>query len=251
MRRARKLLLCCAALLVARTSRADGPLPPNAGDPIRTSDYSVDLFQGPVLSTARVTALGGAYTAIAEGAEGIPFNPASASLRTPSSTMRVDWDLSGGITLPSSISGTDFDNNGSSGFQASKDFFFATLGGYVQLEHLSFGAMISLQNYGLSQGSLFRPFVPGGTESAAPAQATDAVTIRFYKIDPVVSYGFLDGQLHVGGGVRAVYLQLAGEIVDVTGGTGGGTANVQGEKDLFTNYAFGAYGAQRLSLIHI
>ena len=61
-------------------ARAGGPLGPQ-GSRIQTSGYTVDLFQGPVLATTRITALGGAYTAIAEGTEGIPFNPAAASFR--------------------------------------------------------------------------------------------------------------------------------------------------------------------------
>ncbi len=239
MRRAAGILGLCACL-TPRSAIAAGPLPANRGDPIRTSDYSVDLFQGPILATTRITALGGAYTALAEGSEGIPFNPASASLRMPYSTTNVDWDLSGGITLPTSVSGTDFDNNGDRSFQRQQNFFFGTLGGYIQYGHVALGAMVSLQNYGLSQSPILRiaqPADPSG--GAVPDKATDQVDIRFFKVDPVVSYGFLDDQLHVGGGLRVVYFQIAGDLSNVNPDgsitDGGGSPT-----DLFTNYAVGA-----------
>lgn len=239
MRRAARLLVLCAAL-APRAARADGPLPPNRGDPIRTSDYSVDLFQGPVLATTRITALAGAYTALAEGSEGIPFNPAAASVRMPYSTTNVDWDISGGLTLPTSVKGTDFDNNGTSGFTRQQDFLFGTLGGYIQVDHLALGIMVSAQTYGVAQSPILRIAQEADPTSGQPApdKGTDAVDVRFFKIDPVVSYGFLDDQLHVGGGLRVVYLQLAGDLSSVNAdGTLGGNAQ---PTDLFTNYAFGA-----------
>ena len=44
--------------------------------------------------------MGGAYSGLAEGAEGIPFNAAAASQRNPYSTTRTDYDINGGITFP-------------------------------------------------------------------------------------------------------------------------------------------------------
>src|SRR6476661_7927210 len=70
-----------AIALPPGVAHAGGPLGPN-GAPITTSDYTLDLFQGPVLASSRVTAMGGAYSGLAEGAEGIPFNAAAASQRS-------------------------------------------------------------------------------------------------------------------------------------------------------------------------
>lgn len=238
MRRVASLLLVFA-FASPRAAMAAGPLPSTPGDPIRTSDYSVDLFQGPVLASSRVTALSGAYSAIAEGSEGIPFNPAAASLRMPYSTTNVDWDISGGFTLPTSVSGTDFDNNGDSTFQKQQNFFFGTLGGYIQVEHLALGAMLSLQSYALGQDPVLRLAQPPDPSGAPTAEkATDQINLRFFKIDPVVSYGFLDDQLHVGGGLRVVYVQLNADLASVMPDgsiAGDGTAT-----DLFRSYAVGA-----------
>lgn len=244
------LLLCAGILATTRDARADGPLPANRGDPIRTSDYSVDLFQGPTLASARVTAMGGAYVGLAEGAEGIPFNPAAASWRFPQSTTKVDWDITGGFTLPTSVRGTDFDNNGSSSFGRANgidDFFFGTLGGYIQYGHVGLGMMVSAQQYSLGLSPTLRlaqpqPPPPG---SPVPDQGTNAINVWFYKLDPVISYGFLDDQLHVGVGARAIILQVASDLASVVTDPSNNVTGFQGDSkstNLYTSYAFGAQG---------
>ena len=190
-----KLSALVAACLVfsCRQASAGGPLGPQ-GSRLGTSDYSVDLFQGPVLATTRITALAGAYTAIAEDTEGIPFNPAAASLRSPTSTTRDDYDLTAGLTLPASVTGTDFDNNGRVGFAYDK-FFWLSFGGLVQHDQLGFGLVASFQNYELGVPGPPVP-LPNSNEVIA------GVTARLVRLDPVVSYGFLGGKLHLGAGAR-------------------------------------------------
>jgi hypothetical protein len=216
------LSLCLAGLgLEPRAARAGGPLGPQ-GAPIRTSDYSLDLFQGPTLASARVTAMGGAYSALAEGAEAIPFNAASASQRDPYSTLRTDFEVNGGVTFPGSLPGsltrTDFDNNGHVGF-GYDNFVFATLGGLLQHDAWGFGANISLQNYSLGAPPEFGLTGLSGVKN---------LTVRIFKIDAVTSYGFLDEQLHIGGGIRGAIFNA----VDATGL----------ERLLFGTYGFGAQG---------
>jgi hypothetical protein len=215
-----------AATLTTCFARAGGPLGSD-GERIQTSDYAVDLFQGPVLASTRITALGGAFTAIAEGPDGIPFNPAAASLRAPYSTTRDDYDLTASITLPASVEGTDFDNDGKVGF-AYDDFIWLTAGGIVQSRHVGFGLIGSFQNYELGS--------PGGS---VPLPDTDetirAVRIRVLRLDPVVSYGFLDGQLHVGTGLRFAAFYGVG----VTGHT---EKPVENERLLMNANALGAQG---------
>jgi hypothetical protein len=192
-RKACVLIAAGLVLLCGGEAKAGGPLGPQ-GSRIQTSQYSVDLFQGPVLATTRITALGGAYTAIAEGTEGIPFNPASASQRPPYSTTRDDFDLTAGLTLPASVTGTDFDNNGKVGFTYDK-FFWLTFGGLLQHDKLGFGVVAAFQNYELGVPGTPVP-LPNSNEVIA------SVTARLLRLDPVVSYGFLDDQLHLGAGVR-------------------------------------------------
>lgn len=183
-------LFAGAAIAWAPSAHAGGPLGPR-GSQLQTSDYTLDLFQGPVLASSRVTAMGGAYSGLAEGAEGIPFNAAAASQRNPYSTTTTDYELNGSLTFPGSVSNTDFDNNGHVGF-GYDNFVFATVGGFLQHDDFGVGGNVSLQNYSL------------GTPRQFDLESTDvkSLTVRIFKVDAVASYGFFGGQLHLGGGVR-------------------------------------------------
>lgn len=203
------------------SASAGGPLGA-PGTRIGTSNYAVDLFQGPVLATTRITGMGGAYTAIAENTDGIPFNPAAASLRSPYSTTKVDYDLTAGLTLPGSVKGTDFDNNGKVGF-TYQSFYFLTFGGILQYGHAGFGVIGSFQNYELG--------VPGTPISLPGTNETvKNLRIRIVRVDPVMSYGFLDDQLHVGAGLR------------IAGFYGIGETSATTEVSLIESYALGAQG---------
>jgi hypothetical protein len=215
-RKARVLAAGLFVFVAPRLSSASEPLGAQ-GAPIQTSDYTLDLFQGPVLASSRVTAMGGAYSALAEGAEGIPFNAAAASQRYPYSTTRTDWELTGSLTFPASVASTDFDNNGRSGFKY-RNFVFGTVGGLIQHGHWGFGSMVSLQNYSI------------GAPRSLGLDASDVndLTVRIFKVDAVASYGFLDDQLHIGGGIRGAVFNA----VDTS----------TGERLLFGTYGIGAQG---------
>jgi hypothetical protein len=178
---------------VARTARGGGPLG-DEGTRIATSAYAVDLFQGPVLAASRIIGLGGAYTAVAEGTEGIQWNPAATSLRPPYSTTRDDYDLTAGITLPSSVGSTDFDNNGQVGFAYDR-FVWLNFGGILQHGPLGFGVIASFQNYRLG--------TPGDAVALPNSEEViEEVIVRLLRVDPVIAYELFDGRLHVGGGAR-------------------------------------------------
>ncbi|HEY8075338.1 MAG TPA: hypothetical protein VIF62_14540, partial [Labilithrix sp.] len=81
----RARLIAGLLVLWSRDALADGPLGAQ-GTPIKTSKYTFDVFQGPILASSRVTAMAGAYTAIADGTEGITFNAAAPAVRPAYST---------------------------------------------------------------------------------------------------------------------------------------------------------------------
>lgn len=175
------------------SARGAGPLGPQ-GTPITTSRYGIDLHQGPVLGSARVTGLSGAVTAAGDGADAIPWNPAAVALRAPYSTTRADWELTGGLTLPSYVRNTDFDNNGKVGFTYD-NFIWLMVGGLIQYDKAAFGVIVSFQNYALGAPSETVVLPDTG-------EALKSVLIRLLRIEPVVGYAFLDEQLHVGLGLR-------------------------------------------------
>lgn len=216
------------------SARAQSKLGP-AGSPITTSNYGVDLYQGPVLATARITGLAGAYVAIAEGTEGIAFNPAAVSLRPVYSTTYVDYDLTAGATLPSSVIGTDFDNDGRKGFHYEK-FIWGSLGGTLQIGKLGIGAVLAAQQYELGSPSGGSSVLPGGTE------AVDGLIVRILRFDAVASYGFFDEQLHLGAGLRLAALYGIGNGRAIVPSNDGSVTlgDKLGERMLFATQGIGA-----------
>jgi hypothetical protein len=189
--------LCGATLSVMAVSvsaaRASGPLGP-AGSPITTSAYNVDLFQGPVLASARITGLAGAYVPLAESADGNPFNPASPAIRLPYSTLPTDYDLTGSFTLPASIAGTDFYNSGTKRFTYN-DFVFLSGGANLQHAHWGLGATLNFQIYNLGDANL--PMFSNLRLSLVTGHLLGG-------------YGFFGDQLYAGIGVRLVALSADG-----------------------------------------
>ena len=223
-----------AVVLLTSSVRAQSRLGP-AGAPITTSNYAVDLFQGPVLATARITGIAGAYVAIGEGTEGIAFNPASASHRPVFSTTYVDYDATAGATLASSLTGTDFDNDGRKGFQYDK-FVWASAGGTLQIGKFGMGAVLAAQNYELGKPSGGSSLLPGGNE------AVDGLIVRVLRLDAVASYGFFDSQLHLGAGPRIAALYGIGTARSVVAGADGSVSlgDSVGERQLFATQGIGA-----------
>jgi hypothetical protein len=213
---------CYAVLTVAfvlfgsTRARAAGPLAPQ-GQPITTSSYAVDLFQGPVLASGRITGLAGAYAPLAQGAEGMNFNAAAPAVRNPWSHDKVDWDLTAGVTFPSSVKGTDFDNNGTTGF-AYDNFVFLTGGGQIQYGPWGVGVTLNLQQYDLDK-----------SERAA---SIPNLRLRLLTGHVLTAYSFLDDQLVIGAGVRGAVLGvLQSNAPDGTSGTN--------EKELLTMVGVG------------
>ncbi|RKH47416.1 hypothetical protein D7X12_02835 [Corallococcus sicarius] len=177
-------------LIAAVVVLASSPVALADNPPLTSSNYAIDVFQGPVLAPVRVTGLAGAYAPIAEGVEGIGANTAAPALRSLYSTQHVDYDLSLGFTLPSSVRNTDFDNNGSVGF-TYKNFVFTQLGGLIQWGPWGAGGLASLQSYTLGQD--------------ASGQTLQLNTSRF-QIQ--LARTLFDGELVVGVGLRAVSLEI-------------------------------------------
>lgn len=186
----RRLVALCAAVVASGASSAFAAPDPQ-GARITTSQYSVDMFDGPVLSSSRVTGLAGAYVPLAYGVEGLVVNPAAPAVRAPTSWSHFDYDVSLGFTFPSALAATDFDNNGTAGFTYQK-FVFFTLGGLVQIGQWGFGANVDVRSYDLEQ----------------EASAGKPLSVRLLHSHATLARNFFDAQLVVGLGLRFAGLDL-------------------------------------------
>jgi hypothetical protein len=174
----------------AFSPRAAGQALGPEGSRIETNEYSVDLTRTPVLDSTRVTGLGGAFVAIAEGVDGNLQNPAAGAQRQRYSFTTDDYDWGVGAAFPTTITETDFFNTGRRTDLATANhdlLLFLTPALTLQFGDLALSGTVEYQSYGLTN--------PEGDR-------TQRITGDFVISHLQAAYGFLDGQFLLGGGVR-------------------------------------------------
>jgi hypothetical protein len=214
-----RLALVCLALLAQ--NRAARAAVPAEGAEIRTNDYSIDLYQGPVLSANRVTGLAGAFVAIADGVEGSAMNPAATAARLPYSYGHFDYDVGVGVTFPSAIENTDFFNSGHrTQLPKSKTFGFLFFNLALQLQFGTWGLGLSTD---FQQYSLLRGVDPA--DNARRDRLAAQIAIGHLQI----AHSFADGQLLLGVGLRTTGLSVNKE----------GPTSVASQEELFSTVGVG------------
>ena len=162
------------------------------GAPIDTSDYSIDLTRGVVVSTSRVVGLSGAATSLAQGVEGGLQNPSAVAYRGPQWPDWYDYWLALGVTYP--FESGDFYNSGKvvgdSGRLSDDTTLFLIPGVYWQMWNLGIGLTIDAQ------------FIQLARTPDSATNGEDTLRLRFTTFHIQGGYGFLDGQLIVGAGLR-------------------------------------------------
>jgi hypothetical protein len=186
------------ALAWSSVAAAAGPIGAN-GTPVKTSDYALDLFQGPIFAGTRVTGLGGAYVAISEDVDGDLQNPAAPGVRPFFSYTHFDYWLGFGLTFPATLQNVDFFNSGSKTHitNSPESFVFFTPSVNLQFGDLGVGVSLETQQYALSAPD-------DGGETARAVRVTIPTThLQF-------AYGFLHNQWVAGVGARFVSMSVKG-----------------------------------------
>jgi hypothetical protein len=183
-----------ATALAACVSAASPPARAQQSTPpqIASSNYSLDIFQGPITSSSRVIGLAGAYAALAEGCEGEYANAASPAVRAPHSLGKWDYDICLGFTNPGIFSGSDFENRGRGYQQLPTRFtnsFTFNAGIQVQFSTVGITADFDELRLGLDVRN-----------------AKDTLVIN--RVVASIANSFLDDQLVLGAGFRAVTFGL-------------------------------------------
>lgn len=209
-----KSLGLCLALGTGSAAAQTPPAPP-----IKTNQYAIDLYQGPVLASSRVTGLAGAFVAMADGVDGDTQNPAAPAVRVPYSLSDVDYDLGGGLVFPGGLGRSgDFFNSGNKTRVVAGNNLYLFLGGAfnLQIDRWGFGATADLQQYSLRRNA--------GTG----AQGEALLTGQIMQNHLLAAYSFADDQLVLGTGVRVVTLDVSTRTTLISSGvdhlntTGGG-----------------------------
>lgn len=187
-------------LLGGAEVRASHQLPGN-GEQIETSNYALDLYQGPVFADTRVTGLGGAYVAVSEDVGGNLHNPASPAVRRFHSVDPFDFSAGLGLTFPFTLRRMDFFNTGSrTELQNSPtSFVFLTPALNLQFGTFGLGLTFEYQSYSLArQGGEGLNFTRG-----VPSMRSLITTTHVQAAN-----AFFDGQLVAGLGGRIVVLRV-------------------------------------------
>jgi hypothetical protein len=170
---------------------ARGQLGPD-GAPITTSDYTIDLTRGVVVSSSRVIGLSGAATSLAQGVEGGLQNPSAVAYRGAQWPDWYDYWLALGLTYP--FESGDFYNSGrvagSSDQIDENSTFFLIPGFYWQMWNFGIGLTIDAQ------------FIKLRSSADPMSGSQDTLRLRFTTFHIQAGYGFIDGQLIIGAGLR-------------------------------------------------
>ena len=178
--------------------------------PIEKNDYSLELFQGPLLAPGRITGLAGATTANAQSLEGVYNNAAAPAVREAYSLDHFEWEPTGGIAFPGAYGGTDFNNRGERGIEQqierNRRLGLAprsTVETTDRFLYLNGGLWGQLGRFGMTVTADMLRYDVAGQTAAQPS-----LGVGITRFHVVAAYGFLDNQLCVGAGVRMAYVDL-------------------------------------------
>lgn len=174
-----------------RLARLVAPLclfaPAAAAQPLTRNDYALDFHRGPVQGPGRSVGLAGAYAALAEGIDGVGFNPAAYARR---SQQDVAW-AQPSLVLDVSFPRNNWDNSGTGGREFA-DFAIVTFGVGMNLGPLGVGYQGQVQAYRIT-----------------PESSTDrsvSVNLAIHRVG--AGYTFDSGALTLGAGLRVGALTI-------------------------------------------
>lgn len=170
-----------------------------AQEPLTGNDFQVDLIATPALGSSRIIGMAGTSTALAEGVDSVPYNPAGYAARTSWERDWWEYELGFSLQFPGAYARTDYFLNGRESALGVDDFSAIDISGRLQLGDLGFGASTSIQNFRLR---------------SSPT-SIDVTTTRLGA-----GYAFLDGQLVIGAGLRILAFELVENNVPLVSFTG-------------------------------
>jgi hypothetical protein len=190
------LFVALLAFLHTAPAIAGGVLGAN-GEPVTTSEYSLDLFQGPIFAGSRVTSLAGAYVAIAEDVDGDLQNPAAPAVRPFFSYTHFDYWLGFGLTFPADLASMDFFNSGQKTNVPNPPNSFVFFTPALNLQWGEFGVGL---NFAIQQYALADP------EEGRRRGVTATIPTTHLQF----AHGFYHNQLVFGLGLRYVTMTVNG-----------------------------------------
>lgn len=168
---------------------------------LEANDFAIDAVTTPVLASSRIVGMSGAFTSLAEGIDGVPFNPAAYAARAPWELDRWEWDLSASLSFPGAFASVDLFNHGRGRGLGVGDAYTLGLGGRLQFADLGLGLLFNSWTF----------------STRDVAATVDVTTIHFGA-----GYALFEGQLVLGVGARSNDMDIlsAGESLVSFNGLG-------------------------------
>ncbi|HYP97981.1 MAG TPA: hypothetical protein VER96_04855 [Polyangiaceae bacterium] len=168
---------------------------------------AVDTVRGTIRGSTRFIGLAGAFVAIADDTEGVAINPASTAVRLPYSWDAFNFSFGIDLSIATWLPKNDI-YNAPEGSSSGGSLFgsFAILTNY---RHAGFGlAAEAEQNV--------------ATHKDQEQGFSSKLTANFGLMHPAIAYGYFDGQLQLGAGLRVLGFSLGGKqgAVPLTAGIG-------------------------------
>jgi len=168
---------------------------------------TIDTVRGTIRGSTRFIGLGGAFVAIADDTEGVAINPASAAVRLPYSWDAFNFSFGIDFSIATWLPKNDVLNRPES-TQGSGGSLFGSFAILTNYRHAGFGLAAEAEQNVASH--------------KAQQGVTTKLTANFGLMHPALAYGYFDGQLQLGAGLRVLGFSLGGggNGVPLTAGIG-------------------------------
>jgi hypothetical protein len=168
---------------------------------------TIDTVRGTIRGSTRYIGLGGAFVAIADDTQGVAINPASAAVRVPYSWDAFDYSFGIDLGIATWLPKNDIYNAPQSPGATGGSLFgsFAILTNY---RHVGLGIAAEAEQNVASH--------------KAQQGFSTKLTANFGLMRPALAYGYFDGQLLLGAGMRVLGFSFGGNkgSVPLTAGIG-------------------------------
>ncbi len=165
---------------------------------------TIDTVRGTIRGSTRFIGLGGAFVAIADDTEGVAINPASVAVRLPYSWDAFNFSFGIDFAVATWLPKNDVFNTPE-----------GTKGGSL------FGSFAILTNYRHAGFGLAAEAEQNAATNKAQQGVSTKLTANFGLMHPAIAYGYFDGQLQLGAGLRVLGFSLGGNGgVPLTAGIG-------------------------------
>lgn len=156
---------------------------------------TIDTVRGTIQGSTRFIGLGGAFVAIAEDTEGVPINPASAAVRLPYSWDAFNYGFGVDFSIGTWLPKNDVYNAPQSPDAERNGTLFGSLAAIVNIQHFGFGLSAEAEQNDVSQR----------TQGVSKDR-----TGNFGLVHLDAAYGYFEGQLLLGAGLRVLGMSFDG-----------------------------------------